>query len=304
MDFRLLRHLSYFKIVADERHFGKAAKRLGISQPPLSQQIKILERNLGVQLFERSRSGVFLTNEAQQILPAVERLLAEGTQLEAAVMEARAGRIQRISIGAIAYIMSEILPSILVKARSHMSNLSVYIKEVDSSEALAALEEEEIDVAFLRAEDDIGDVRVEPLTREQLVLGVPRDHALASEDRISLADLSKEPMVLCPRRVSPAYFDRILNICRGGGLTPRVVFEARSITSQLAFIACGGAIGLVPEGVIDPEHRSVRFIPLKEDAEIVTSAVAWNVRNRNTALEEFLDHVLKNSPRLSPSQHT
>lgn len=130
MDFRLLRHLSYFKIVAEERHFGRAAKRLGISQPPLSQQIKILENSLGVRLFERSRRGVSLTAVGHQILPAVERLLSEGESLESTVMEARLGRTGRISIGAIAFTMSELLPTILKTARGQMENVSIHIKDV------------------------------------------------------------------------------------------------------------------------------------------------------------------------------
>ena len=300
MDFRLLRHLSYFKVVADERHFGRAAKRLGISQPPLSQQIKTLEANLGIQLFERSRSGVRLTSEGHQILPAVERLLTEGETLESTVMEARLGRTQRISIGAIAFAMSELLPAILDTARRRMTSASFFFREFDSNEALAALEQEEIDVAFLRAEESTGTLRVVPLVREKLVLAVSRAHPLATADHLGLSALAQEPMVFCPREVSPSYFDRILAICRGEGLAPRMAVEARSIASQLAFVACGIAVALVPESMKTGRHPDVRFLPVEGDTTIVTSAVAWNDNPRNPAVEEFVNIVCRQTAPVPP----
>ena len=152
MDFRLLRHLAYFKAVADEQHFGRAAQRLGISQPPLSQQIKTLESNLGFALFERSRKGVTLTAEGRHILPAVDRLLAEGEKLDLVTVEARQGKAGRLAIGAIAFSMSQLLPDLLRRARAEMTGTSFAISEFDSNEALDALDREEIDIAFLRAD--------------------------------------------------------------------------------------------------------------------------------------------------------
>lgn len=302
MDFRLLRHLSYFKIVAEERHFGRAAKRLGISQPPLSQQIKILESNLGVRLFERSRSGVSLTAVGHQILPAVERLVSEGESLESTVMEARLGRTARISIGAIAFTMSELLPAILNTARKQMENVSIYIQEFDSNEALIALQRENIDVAFLRAEESTGSLKIVPLAREKLVLALPKNHPMSKRNQVNLSALAREPMVFCPREISPSYFDRILAICRGKGLSPRINFNARSITSQLAFVACGTAIGLVPESMKTDEHASIRFLPVEGDTSIVTSAIAWNENNRNPAAQEFIDMVCRETDSIVPNK--
>jgi hypothetical protein len=133
MDYRLIRHLASFKIVAEERHFGHAAKRLGISQPPLSQQIMTLEHHLGVKLFERSRSGVSLTPEGKHILPAVEIFLGEGEMLEAAVLEASQGRTNRIIIGAIVFTMTDLLPGLFEKARKQMPDVSFYVREFDST---------------------------------------------------------------------------------------------------------------------------------------------------------------------------
>tara|TARA_B100001996_G_scaffold286447_1_gene226709 strand:+ start:207 stop:1088 length:882 start_codon:yes stop_codon:yes gene_type:complete len=291
MDYRLIRHLASFKIVAEERHFGHAAKRLGISQPPLSQQIMTLEHHLGVKLFERSRSGVSLTPEGKHILPAVEIFLGEGEMLEAAVLEASQGRTNRIIIGAIVFTMTDLLPGLFEKARKQMPDVSFYVREFDSNEALDALEREEIDVAFLRAEDNIANLRIVPLTTERLVLALPNSHKLAGNTSVELSTLAAEPMVYCPRAISPSYFDRIMTICRNHGLQPRLTFEARSITSQLAFVACGIAIGLVPVSMQTSSLSDVTFVPVQGDTDIVTAAVACNTQNQNATVNAFIELV-------------
>lgn len=288
MDFRLLRHLSYFKAVADERHFGRAAQRLGISQPPLSQQIKTLESNLGFALFDRSRRGVSLTPEAIHILPAVDRLLAEGEKLDLVTIEARQGKTGRLTIGAIAFSMQALLPDLLRRARQLMPEAGFVISEFDSNEALAALEGEEIDIAFLRAEERRGDLNVVPLLRDQLVLAIAKDHPLAAADAIALSDLKREPMIICPREISPSYFDRIVEICRRGDLAPRLTFKARSISSQLAYVACGTAVALVPKSMALETMADMHFLPVVDDTTIVTLAIAWRADNQSPILDRFL----------------
>ena len=292
MDFRLIRHLYYFKAVADERHFGRAAKRLGISQPPLSQQIKTLESNLGFALFERSRQGVTLTPEGVHILPAVEKLLDESEMLDLVTIEAGQGKTRRLNIGAIAFSMAGILPKIIRAMRAEMPETSLIISEFDSNEALDALEQEEIDVAFLRAEESAAPLNVVPLHRDQLVLAVADDYELADQNSVELNRLGREPMVYCPREISPSYFDRIMQICRTRGLMPRMSIKARSIASQLSFVACGVGVALVPELVQNENLSNVRFIPIKGDTSIVTLAIAWREGDNNPKVSEFVDLVL------------
>ncbi len=292
MDFRLIRHLAYFKAVADERHFGRAAARLGISQPPLSQQIKTLESNLGFALFDRSRRGVALTPEGEHILPVVNRFLAEGEKLDLVTIEAGQGRTQRLTIGAIAFSMANFLPKVLRATREHMPKTNFVISEFDSNEAQDALEQEKVDVAFLRAEERRGVLNVAPLVRDQLLLAVASDHPLADQAVADLAQLNREPMVFCPREISPSYFDRIMEICRNNDLSPRVSLSARSISSQLAFVSCGTAVALVPESMKAEPAKGVRFVPIRGDTNIVTLAIAWLENARNPMVEIFVDNVL------------
>jgi DNA-binding transcriptional LysR family regulator len=137
INFRLLRHFWYFMAVAEERHFGRAAKRLGVSQPPLSQQIQVLERTLGVKLFERSREGARLTREGSQILEPVRSFLDHAYRLETTVMDVRQGRGAGIAFGAINSALFDVMPHVLGTARRQYPTLSLTLAEMDSAQALA-----------------------------------------------------------------------------------------------------------------------------------------------------------------------
>src|SRR5512139_748278 len=138
LDFRLVRHLWYFVAVAEEKHFGKAARRLGISQPPLSQQIQVLERALGVTLFDRSRKGAFLTREGSAIFNSAQSLLDHAQQVERAVRDAGRGASTTLVIGSIGTGLFDILPTVVRQARGRFPDLSVSIVEMHSADALPA----------------------------------------------------------------------------------------------------------------------------------------------------------------------
>src|SRR6202012_5957628 len=179
IDFRLLRHFSYFLAVADERHFGRAAKRLGMSQPPLSQQIPVLEKSLGVRLFERSRQGAHLTREGAAILAPVQRFMEHAQRLQQAVTEARQGRTDIVTVGSINSAMFDVMPQLMRAVRLSYPHISLSVTEMQSAEALAAVQSDEIDIALARFDDRISALEARPLVHDHLVLVLPIDHALA-----------------------------------------------------------------------------------------------------------------------------
>ncbi len=276
MDFRLIRHLTYFLAVAEEKHFGRAAERLGISQPPLSSQIKILEHSLGVELFERARTGVRLTPEGEAILPSVQRLADQARRLEEAVRDARAGRSRTMLVGAVTSAMFHPLGPTIRRLRKQRPDLSVTIVEMDSADAISALEREEIDAAIVRANRVAAPLQALPLFEDSLVVALPAGHPTAELAVVPLCALADERMVMCGRRVSPIYHDQIIAGCQKAGFSPRVVHEAGSILSQIAFIGCGIGIGLVPSTMTSVGTSDVIFRPLRERVEIITIALAWN----------------------------
>ncbi|AUG02686.1 LysR family transcriptional regulator [Pseudomonas sp. 09C 129] len=289
INFRLIRHLWLFLAVAEEQNFSRAAKRLGMSQPPLTEQIQVLEQALKVKLFDRSRRGAKLTPVGQAILPAVRKFAEQLERLELAVHEAVAGQSGVLTIGAITTAMLDVLPALIEKLKARYPQLTVSVREIDSVEAIPALEAGDIDLAFARVEGELGSsVRSIALTEDRLAVALPSDHPLAARSRISLASLAGEPLVLSSRKVSPMYFDNLIATCRASGFSPRVLHEVRSVASQIAFVSCGQGIALVPASLKKVAPSNVVLRPLSQRLNVVTTALAWNPTRTNPLVEELV----------------
>ncbi|NWD81086.1 LysR family transcriptional regulator [Pseudomonas reactans] len=289
INFRLIRHLWLFLAVAEEQNFGRAAKRLGMSQPPLSEQIQVLEQALKVQLFERSRRGAKLTPVGAAILPAVRKFAEQLERLELAVEEAVAGQSGMLTIGAISTAMFDVLPGLIDRLKQQYPHLTVSVREIDSVEALPALEAGDIDLAFARLDGDLGPaIQSLPVREDRLMVALPSDHPLAVRSRISLSSLASEPLVMFSRKVSPVYFDNLIATCRASGFSPRVLHEVRSVASQIAFVSCGQGIALVPASLKKLAPDNVVLRPLTQKLNVVTTAVAWNSERPNPLVTELV----------------
>ncbi|SDZ62143.1 LysR family transcriptional regulator [Pseudomonas sp. NFIX28] len=292
INFRLIRHLWLFLAVAEEQNFGRAAKRLGMSQPPLSEQIQVLEQALKVKLFDRSRRGAKLTPEGAAILPAVRKFADQLERLELAVEEAVAGQSGMLTIGAISTAMFDVLPDLIEQLKSDYPHLTVSVREIDSVEAVPALEAGDIDLAFARLDGDLGvSIKSLPLTQDRLVVALPSNHPLAARTRLSLSSLATEPLVMFSRKVSPVYFDNLIATCRASGFSPRVLHEVRSVASQIAFVSCGQGIALVPASLKKLAPDNVVFRALSQKLNVVTTAVAWNADRPNPLVEELVTRL-------------
>ena len=286
INFRLVRHLWLFLVVAEELHFGRAAKRLNMSQPPLTEQIQILEQSLKVKLFERSRRGTKLTPAGAAILPAVRKFADQLERLEFAVREAVAGQRSMLTIGAISTAMVEVLPSLIVKMKATHPGVTLSMREIDSVEAVPLLQAGDIDIAFARLEGELGDgIQSIPLREDRLAVALPKEHPLAGRAKVPLASLAQEDFVMFYRHVSPSYFDSLVSACRDAGFAPRVVHEVSSVASQIAFVGCGQGVALIPSAMkkMAPETCVVR--PLAKKISVITTAVAWNQAMDNPLVE-------------------
>jgi len=286
INFRLVRHLWLFLAVAEEEHFGRAARRLGMSQPPLTEQIQTLESALKVKLFERSRRGAKLTPVGAAILPAVQKFAEQLERLELAVREAVQGQSGVLTIGAISSAMVDTLPALIDHLRAQHPQLTVSVKEIDSVEAVPALERGDVDLAFARLEGDLGSsIKSIPLKEDRLAVALPKSHRLAGTPRIRLASLADEEFVIFSRHVSPVYYDSLIMTCREAGFSPRVLHEVRSVSSQIAFVGCGQGIALVPSSLKKAAPENVVVRPLKEAVKVVTTAMAWSTSRENPMVE-------------------
>ncbi len=286
IDFRLIRQLWMFLAVAEEQHFGRAAARLGMSQPPLTEQIKVLEQSLKLRLFDRSRRGTRLSPAGAAILPAVRQFAGHVEQLERVVREVAAGQSGVLQVGAITSAMLDTVPPVLDHLRESHPGLTVFMREIDSVDAVPALEAGELDLAFVRVDGEIGGgIATLPLTQDRLAVALPSSHPLAALPRVRLQSLASEQLVMSARQISPMYFDMLTAVCRAHGFSPRVVHEVRSVASQIAYVSCGQGVALVPLSMRKLAPANVAVRPLKEKVMVVAATLAWNPDRHHPVVE-------------------
>ena len=289
IDYRLIRQLWMFLAVAEEQNFGRAAARLAMSQPPLTEQIKVLEHSLKLQLFERSRRGTRLSPAGAAILPAVRQFALQVEQLERVVREVAAGQSGVLHVGAITSAMLDTVPPLLNHLRQVHPRLTVFVREIDSVDAIAGLEAGELDLAFARLDGEVGSgIATLPLTEDRLAVALPAGHPLATQSRIRLKSLAAEQLVMSSRQVSPVYFDLLTHTCRAHGFAPRVLHEVRSVTSQIAYVSCGQGVALVPGSLRKLAPGNVVVRPLHEKIMVVTAAAVWRADRHHPAVDEAI----------------
>ncbi|WP_270935934.1 LysR family transcriptional regulator [Falsiroseomonas oryzae] len=290
MDFRLVRRLGHFLAVAEEGHFGRAAARLGISQPPLTAQIQALEKELGVQLLERTGKGARPTREGEALIPLARRLAQDAGELESLARELRAGRHAPVAIACVTSALFDYLPPLVRALQAARPDAAVSVRELDTTDAVEALRRGEVDLALLRLEHDRHPVKLRPLGRDVLAAALPSGHPLAgSESPLPLGMLADEPLLILPRGISPAYSDAMVAACRAAGFTPRVVREVGSAMAQLGFVAAGLGVALVSAGMARLRPPGVAFRELEGPVHAVGVALAWNAERESEVTRLALD---------------
>jgi DNA-binding transcriptional LysR family regulator len=244
-----LRHLRYFVAVAEERHFGRAARRLHIAQPPLSQQIRVLERDLGVTLLHRTSRRVLLTDAGLAFLVEARATLAQADRAIQAASRAAGGQIGQLIIGHMASAELNVFPRLLPVFRNRCPGVELRFQLLGVSEQFEMLRAGEIHVGFLRLPATDRTLTVKPLVREPLVVALPERHRLAQGRSLSLRALCGERLLLFPRAHAPGYYDLLIAICRQAGLETMIVQETRHLHTLLSLVATGHGVSLVPKCV-------------------------------------------------------
>jgi len=241
-----LRHFRYFLAVAETLHFSNAAVRLGIAQPPLSQQIKRLEQLLGHRLFDRTTRGVRLTL-AGQLLAERARSTIEKIQDDLAQVR-RLGRGEEgtLTVGFSGSVMFTDLPVAIERYRRQYPKVELRLRELATSAQIAALLEGTLDLAFLRDGDPTDGIQMSTLMEERYVAVLPQTHRLARKSSLRVRDLSQEPFVLFARRMGPLAFDRTIACCERSGFRPNIVQDAPQWPTLVRLVAAGLGVSLAP----------------------------------------------------------
>lgn len=284
-----LRHLSAFVAVAEELHFGRAAKRLQMAQPPLSQQIRKLEKELGVQLFERNTRSVRLTSAGESFLQPVRTVLDD---LDVAVRAAKAagrGEYGRVSIGFAGASSHETLPRLTRAVRAaHPGIELVMTGQTYANVALARVADGSLDLGFVRLPVTQPGVAHRVIDEEELVCALPSDHPLADRDSVSIGVLAEEPFVAFPANTGSTVRDAMVGACEAAGFNPRVVQEAPDSYTILALVAAGVGVTLTVTSVQHIQQNGLVYRPLAGPPIRRQAALAWRADNPSAALRAVL----------------
>jgi DNA-binding transcriptional LysR family regulator len=292
-----LRHLRYFVTLAEELHFGRAARRLHLSQPPLSMQIKALEQELGTTLLLRTQRRVELTAAGAAFLKEARDILARVATAAEAARRAARGETGELEVGFVSIADYNILPPALREFRQRSPGIRLTLREATTDVQLRELVEERMDVGFLLTPIAEERLQVLPLLRERLVAALPERHpATAGSGPVSLKRLAESPFILFPRHMAPRLHDTITGFCSAAGFAPRVEQEAVQMQTIVSLVSAGLGIALIPESLRHLGRTGVVYRRLRERSPLTEIALAWRARDARPALQRFVDAVRAAAP--------
>lgn len=289
-----LRHLRYFVAVAEERHFGRAAERLHMAQPPLSQQIRQLEGELGVTLLRRTTRRVDLTDAGQAYLVRARELLAGVEEAGLEAQRVAAGLAGRLAIGCVGSATYSLLPALARRLREELPGIDFAFRgEMLVPDQVRALLDHEIDLALLRPPVDDSTLSVATLRRERLVVVLPEGHRLAARKRLRVRDLRDEDFIVHSARRRSVMHATVLDVCREAGFEARVRHEVAETSTMVTLVAGGLGVALVPEPVATLGVAGATYRPLIGLAARVELAVATRAGDDAPHLARALEVVTR-----------
>jgi DNA-binding transcriptional LysR family regulator len=295
-----VRHLRYFVAVAEELHFSRAARRLHMAQPPLSQQIRNLEAELGMQLLARGRRPLRLTEAGRFFKSQALEILAK---LDDAVAGAR--RINRdqnhwIGVGYIGSAMNMLLPPVLRRFHRDHPEVEVLLYEMSHETQKLALLEGRIHVGFVDSSLETDALAEELLYEEPMSIAVPLNHPLASRSEISLAEIADESIVLYTNRTARGSMnDHMLSLFRDAGIVPKIAIEAQNVESALGLVVAGLGMAFAVKSFCNPNRAGVSFLSLNQCGSLVPMNVIYRSDEHFSARDAFLKAVRNEALALS-----
>lgn len=293
-----LRHLRYFVTLAEERHFTRAAERLGIKQPPLSQQIRQLELEMGTALFHRLTRGVELTEAGSVLLEEARKILEHAALAKASVQSRARGESGRIRVGfAGATYFHPRVPEIIQTYRERYPNVTLSPEQSNTPRLIESLRRGLIDVAFVRPPvSDSEEIVVEPVVEEPMRIVLPTAHARARNRSVPLIALAEETLILFPRTIGPGLYDSIIASCQRAGFSPRLGQEAPQISSIVHLVAAGFGVSIVPQSIEQIRAERIVYIPIKGEAPRAPISLAYRKDRASTTVRNFVALARRRSP--------
>lgn len=283
-----LRHLRYFVAVAEELHFGRAARRVHVAQPALSQQIQKLERELGVLLLARTRRRVALTEPGRAFLEEARRTLSNAEEAITAARRAAAGETGRLRIGYVEWAVDLFLPAVLRRYRERFPHVELEITEMHREPQREALIRGELDLGFFAAREVEREFATELLAADPLVAVLPDSHPAARRRRVPLEALEDDAWVLFPRHLQTEYLEIVLQACASAGFVPHVVQETGEFNTLAALVSAGLGVSLLPHVIASRPRSHVAVRSLTGTAPVLSHHAVWRRDSLSPAAGQFL----------------
>jgi DNA-binding transcriptional LysR family regulator len=290
-----LRHLRYFVAVAEELNFTRAAERLYIAQPPLSTQIRALEEELGVQLFERDKRRVYLTQAGRQFLDRARAILASVGDAKKEVQRAAAGEVGKLDVGFTASsVMTQTFPATIRKFRSDFPAVDLRLVDMPSLHQVDAIHARKLDLGVLRNPNvniPVG-VTIEEWYTAPLVAAVPEQHVLTQGKGISIKELHDVPLIVYPRDSGIGLYWKVQELCSKAGFRPKVAHEARDPSTMVGLVSAGFGVAIVPSDVQCIRLPGVLYTRILDKDASSSLFLGYRAGDANPHLDSLL-HILR-----------
>jgi DNA-binding transcriptional LysR family regulator len=289
-----IRSLACFIAIAEDLHFGRAAARLNLTQPALSQRIRALEDEVGTKLFQRDRRRVALTSAGVAFLGPARVAVAQAGAAKSEALRAVRGEVGRLRLGftPIAFHYS-VLPKAVRTYRIRFADVAIDLVEMSTPLLESALAAGDLDLGVLHPPLGRPGLVTRPLPDQNLVLALPTAHRLAEKSTIAIAELASEPFLMAPRAIGPSIYDRIIALFFSEGVSPRIIQEVTPMTTLTGLVAAGAGMGFVTEGIAAVARPGVVFRRVIPQAPALPMAAAWREPALSATAEAFLDVVGK-----------
>jgi DNA-binding transcriptional LysR family regulator len=280
--------LKYFVVLAEELHFGRAAQRLAITQPPLSTAIKSLEDELDAALFQRSKTRVQLTPAGAAFLVEARKLLEGVERAKSVVRSVDQGMSGRLEVGFGGTLLFRDILTIIGQFKRELPSIEVMLREMPSAEQFDCLLHGRLDAGFAHGVTAPPKLKSMPLKEDELVLCLPVAHPLAEEGVIDLRNLADEQFVMFERQMNPANHDAVIGLFSQAGIHPRIVHYTRNWMTTMSMVSEGCGMAIVPSTLSRMRMACVRLVPLAGAAMPARGMLVWNPALVTPGLERFL----------------
>jgi DNA-binding transcriptional LysR family regulator len=284
-----LRHLRYFLAVAEELHFRKAAEKLFISQPGLSRQVKLLEEELGVILFERHTRKVVLTKVGEYLKEEFTLQLKTLSHTLDTAKLLQDGKKGALKIGYVGSAMQDVIPNLLLSFEKNHPNILFNLKEIDNQKQLDGLLDFSLDIGFVRLERVPRALEIKTILKESFCLVLPQDHSINEFNFKNLVQFKEESFILFDAKYSASYYEKVMQIFDDCGFTPLISHNTIHSSSIFKLVENNFGISIVPKSLAQKRGHHIKFIELDMISQKTTLSVIWNQKNSNPILQDVLE---------------